>query len=179
MSWRNMANLSLMEKAWKNATDNIFRLEAIPEYNVSEDLISFEKWKQGKADLDQASINWLENLNKTKERRVKMQRVRVVPLPLSDYVKYEIDFWKHSTQNGEEILFLEEKEYERLIQSLNFKPKDFWMFDDRVLIIFHYDKTGNFVREELVTDEIIIKHHIDLKHKLLQHAIPMKEFLRK
>ncbi len=174
-----MTQISLMENAWKSARKNIFRLEAIPEYGVPEDLVQFEKWKLGESDLDEASINWLGNLNKTKERGVKMQRVRVVPLPLSDYIKYEIYFWKHSMQNGEEILFLEEKEYDRLIQPLNFKPKDFWMFDDKVLIIFHYDKTGDFVMEESITDMQTTNEHLELKQKLLQSAIPMEEFLEK
>ncbi len=173
----NMAKISLMENAWKNATKNIFRLEAIPEYNVPEDLIAFEKWKRKKSDLDEASKKWLENLDKTKERGVKMQRVRVVQLPLSDYVKYEMNFWKHSIRNEEEILFLLENEYRKAIQTLNFKPRDFWMFDDKVLIIFHYDETGDFVKEESITDEKTIKNYLGLKQKLLQLTIPMEELL--
>ena len=52
-----------MENAWKTAKKNIFRLEAIPEYGVPEDLILFEKWQRGKLELDEASKKWLENLS--------------------------------------------------------------------------------------------------------------------
>ncbi|MEK6846213.1 MAG: DUF6879 family protein [Nanoarchaeota archaeon] len=173
-----MANISLMEEAWKSARKNIFRLEAIPEYNIPEDLVSFKKWKQGKSDLDEASKKWLENLSKTGWRGVRMQRVRVVSLPLSEYIKYEIDFWKYSIKNGEEILFLEDKKYRTAIQNIDFELRDFWMFDDKVSIIFHYDETGDFVKEEPVADQRVIKKHLELKQKMLQLAIPMGEFLK-
>ncbi len=174
-----MLKLQLFGKAWKSAKKNIFRLEAIPEYGVPEDLVLFEKWKQGTLELDKASKAYLEKLNKTKKRGVKMQRVRIVPLPISEYIKYEIDFWKHSIQKGEEILFLEENEYENLIKNLNFEPRDFWMFDDKVLIMFYYDGKGDFLREEVIQNDKIIKQYKDLKEKLLKKSIPMKQFLGK
>lgn len=167
-----------MEEAWKKAQNNIFRLESIPEYNVPEDFILFKKWKQGKLKLAENSKKWLQNLKETKERGVKMQRVRIVSLPLSDYIRYEMDFWEHSIQNGEEILFLENEQYENIMQNLDFKPKDFWTFDDNVLIIFHYDETGDFVKEESISNKLITKKYIELKRKLLKYAISMNEFLK-
>lgn len=167
-----------MERAWKKAQKDISRLESIPEYNVAEDLVLFEKWRQGKFEHDKNSKKWLENLKRTKERGVKIQRVRIVSLPFSDYIKYEINFWKHSIQNGEEILFLENKEYEKIVERFEFIPKDFWIFDDKTLIIFHYDKRGDFVKEEPVSYEERIKKYLELKKKLLNHALPMKKFLK-
>lgn len=173
-----MVKLSITEKVWNKAQKNIFRLEAIPEYNVPEDLVLFNKWKQSKLESDKAFLKWLEGLNKTKERGVKMQRVRIVSLPFSDYIKYEIDFWKHSTKQGENILFLEAKRYEHIKQKFNFEPKDFWIFDDKILIIFHYDEKGDFVKEKLIPDKETIKKYVELKRELLDHAIPMDEFLK-
>jgi len=175
----SMVPLSLMEEAWKNSRKAIFRLEIIPEYNVPEDVILFENGKQGKFEFDADARKWLHNLKSTKERNVNIQRVRVVPLPFPEYIKYEIEFWKHSIPNGEEIFFLESKEYENIIKNLDFEPKDFWLFDDEILIIFHYDETGNFVKEKLISNEEMIKKHAELKKELLKRAIPMEEFLKK
>jgi len=47
-----MANVPLMESGWKEAQRNIFRLEALPLYRVSEDLILFNKWKKGKLNIN-------------------------------------------------------------------------------------------------------------------------------
>ncbi len=110
-----MVESPLFEKAWKSAKKSIFRLEVLPEYAVPEDLVLFEKWKQGKLELDKASKKWLKQLKTTKEKGVALQRVRIVSLPLSDYLLYEMEFWKHSFKKGEEILFLEESQYKEII----------------------------------------------------------------
>jgi hypothetical protein len=173
-----MVNSHLMEKAWKKAERSVFRLEAVSVYKVPEDLLLFEKWKRGKFELDARSKEWLKNLKKTSQRGVKIQRVRVAPLPLSGYIRYEIDFWKNSEKCGEEILFLESKDYGKIIKNLDFTPKDFWMFDDKALIIFLYDGKGNFLREKPISDKSEIKRHAELKRKLLEHAVQMDEFLK-
>ena len=173
-----MVNSALMEKAWKKAERSVFRLEAIPVYKVPEDLILFEKWKQGRLELDARSKEWLKNLKKTSQRGVKIQRVRVVPLPLSDYIRYEIDFWKNSVKCGEEILSLKSKDYGKIIKNLDFTPKDFWMFDDKALIIFLYDSRGDFVREESIPNKATIKRYAELKRKLLERAVQMDKFLK-
>jgi hypothetical protein len=158
---------SSFEEAWRKAKKTIFRLEALPEYNVAGDLTLFERWKKGKLELNRGSKIWLNNLKKTKEKGVKIQRVRVFPSPISDYIKYEIDFWKYSS---EEITFLEEKEYKKIIEKSGFIPKDFWLFDDDTLFIFYYDKEGHFIKEELISDEVIINGYLKLKKKLLDDS---------
>lgn len=173
-----MVKSPLLEKAWKSAKKNIFRLEALPEYAVPEDLVLFERWKQGKLELDKASKKWLEQLKNTREKGVILQRVRIVSLPLSDYIFYEIDFWKHSLKKGEKISFLTEREYKILIRNLHFKPRDFLMSDDKVLILFHYNKKGNFVKEELIKEKKKIQQYLTLKEELMRKAIPMRTFLK-
>ena len=119
----------------------------------------FGKWKQGRLELDARSKEWLKKLKKTSRRGVKIKRVSVVPLPLSDYMNYEIDFWKNSIKYGE-ILLLKTGEYRRIIKNMDFAPEDFWTFDDKILIIFRYDGKGDFVREEPISDKAAIKRSV-------------------
>lgn len=172
-----MLNMPLMEKAWENSKKNIFRLEEIPEYNVPEDLVNFNKWKHGKFVIDKDSKNWLANLKSTKNKRINIQRVRIVSFPFSNYLKYEIDFWQHSTKAGEKILFLDKAIYQKIKFTLDFSPEDFWLFDDKTLIIFHYNPKGDFVREEPILDPQTINKYVILKKELLRYAISMSKFL--
>lgn len=48
-----MLNKTYFENAWNNATNNIFRLEILPEYRVPEDLVIFEKWKEGQINFEE------------------------------------------------------------------------------------------------------------------------------
>jgi len=173
-----MTSLPIFEKSWQNAKKAIFRLESLPEYSVEEDLVSFEKWKRGEADFALEGREWFELLENTKKSGVQMQRVRIVDLPLSKYLLYEIDFWKHSVEKGEEFLFLTRDKYNKIKEELRFQPKDFWLFDDKTLIIFHYGLKGEWVGEELIENAKLIEQHANLKQHLLKLAIPMLEFLK-
>ncbi len=172
-----MTKLSEMEKAWGKSVKNIFRFESIPFYRVPEDIILFEKWRKGKQINKTDFQEWFTFLEETKKRGVIIQRVRIVALPVSDYVKYEIDVWNHSKRYGETVFFLELKSYKELTKQVDFKPKDFWMFDNKTLVIFHYNNNGEFLREERIKDRKIIRKYRDLKRELLKNSIPKKQFL--
>lgn len=105
-----------------------------------------------------------------------MQRVRITPLPIPVYIQYEIDYWRQSIKNGEEILFLKEEDFAAIKTECNFEPEDFWFFDEGVLLIFHYED-GNLVEERLVKDPTAIRNHKNLKYKLFNQALPMTQFL--
>lgn len=172
-----MVRAPLMLSAWKKVRKNIFRLESLPKYNVPEDLVLFKKWKKGKLNVNFDFKDWFKNLEKIKKKGIKIQRVRILPLPLSNYTKYEIDVWKHSIKYGEKIYFIKSKNYQKIKKSLHFKPKDFWAFDDKIVVIFYYNKKGNFIKEELIS-KAKINNYKSLKRKLLQNSIPMKHFLK-
>ena len=166
----------LMNSAWKRTNKNIFRLETLQKYNVQEDLILFQKWKKNKLDVNSVFSAWFKNLKKTKQKGVKIQRVRVASLPISEYLKYEIDIWKYSQRYGEQIYFLDVKNFNRIKKQVDFKIEDFWMFDDEKIVLFHYRK-GNLIKEELVSKDKI-KNYKDLKNMLLKHVVPMSYFIK-
>lgn len=172
-----MIQIKIMTKAWKKARKNIFRMETLPEYHVPSDTLLFEQWKKGelKPNEDEA---WFKQLKETKAKKIKMQRVRIVPLPLPEYIRYEIDYWKTSQKCGEKFLFLKSEDYQKIISTLNFNPEDFWMFDNKVLVIFHY-KNGDLDSKELIGDKEIINQYVNLKRTLIKKSTPMKEFLEK
>jgi len=175
-----MTEMPFFEDAWNRSKVRIFRLESLPVYSVPEDLKIFEEWKKTKKFPVGSYEEWLQKLEKTKERGVAIHRVRVAQLPPLDYLKYEMDFWKKfSTKAGEQISFIEQGKYQKIKSEINFDVKDFWMFDDKLVIIFHYDETGNFVKEELVTDPAVVAKHVDLKKKLLENSMALMPFLYK
>lgn len=173
-----MTSKLTFEDAWKQTKNSIFRLESFPKYKVPEDLEIFEKWKKGQNQFGAKPDLWLQNIKATKELGIVMERVRVVSLPISEYIRYEIDYWKFSIRNGENILFIGKEDFNEIKRLFNFKLKDFWFFDDKTLIIFYYDD-GNFIKECFIDDEKVIEGYKKLKYKLLEKALPMERFLLK
>lgn len=171
-----MTNVSIMKKAWSKAKKNIFRLEILPEYKVPEDLVLFEKWKNNDFNVKPKNDDWLNYISTTKKIGLKIQRVRITPLPIPEYIQYEIDYWKYSSQVGEEIYFLEEDIFKRIQKKSNFNIEDYWIFDDKVLVIFHYEK-GDLIEERFIDNKCLIDKHKKIKSLVLKQAVPMKEFL--
>ncbi len=175
-----MTEMPLFDISWEKAKIRIFRLESLPVYNVPGDMKIFEEWKKSKKFPAGSYEEWIQKLEKTKQRGVVMQRARVSTLPLSDYLKYETDFWKRfSSKHGEQISFIDKEKFEKIKSDAGFELKDFWMFDDKLVIIFHYNENGNFLDEELITDPAAISKHVELKTKLLGNSIGMIQFLYK
>ena len=167
------------QNTWNKAKNSIFRLESLPEYRIKHDLENFEKFKKRNPYIGSKERQWFSQLKKTKQKGVKIQRTRIISLPLSDYLRYEINFWQHSIKNGEEILFLDKKDYIRIKSKLKIKSKDFWMFDDKVLVIFYYDSKGRWLNEKIITNNKVINNYKKLKKELIKHAVPMYDFLKR
>lgn len=169
------------DKNWRSAKKSIFRLEGRAEYRVPEEQESLKKWKQGELDLgkDKELQKWLGSLKSAKKRGIVIQRVRVVPKSLPEYIKFQIDVWqKYSSKNGEEFFFLNESDYQEIIAGLGFNPKDFWLFDDQGLLIVNYSPTGQFTGDILIADGGMAKRYCDLKAKLLQKSVPLASFVK-
>lgn len=180
-----MYKFKAFKKVWHKANNNIFRLEALPEYEVGYDLVNFQKFKKGEkrndnmAWLSAEDKEWLALLSDTTKKGVNISRVRVVSVPFSDYLKYEIYYWQSfSIKRGEGILFIKNDEYEKIKLKLLFKPEDFWLFDDKELIIFHYTLKGEIKREEYVKDKQIVKLYKNFKKELFNKTLPMQQFMK-
>jgi len=170
------------DKNWRNAKKNIFRLEGRPEYKVASEQEDIANWKKGELNLgaNKEWQKWMELLKSAKTRGVVTQRVRVAPTPLPDYIKFEIDSWqKYSVKNGDKIFFLDKNDYQEIITAYGFNAKDFWLFDDQHLLIFNYDKSGQFAGEILIEDGGMARRYSEMKAKLLQKATPLETFVKK
>ncbi|MFZ3073933.1 MAG: DUF6879 family protein [Minisyncoccales bacterium] len=170
------------DKNWRNAKKNIFRLEGRIEYRLSGEQEDIAKWKQN--DIDSGKNKewrgWQASLKKALQKGIVVQRVRVAPKTLPDYIKFEISRWqKNPDKNGEQVLFLNENDYREIIAAYGFDPKDFWLFDDQNLLIFNYDKVGRFSGDISITNGGMVKRYCELKSKLLEKSIPMEQFLKK
>ena len=62
-----------------------------------------------------------------------MRRVRVVSYPLTDYLRMEMSWYPKSVAAGEDIRITETQ-----------LTGDFWLFDDRTVVLLHYDRKGRF-----------------------------------
>ena len=63
-----------------------------------------------------------------------MERVRVVPEPLTPYLRYEVRGNRGNAEGGEDIRYLlQARAYE-----LDLPDHDFWVFDSEILVLMRF-----------------------------------------
>jgi hypothetical protein len=161
--------------AWwlNNFKQTAFRLETLPEYRVEQEAEWFAEWQRsGRVpELTPDNDSWCKLLSEAKAAGRRMQRVRLVTTPLTDYERFELATFRDSLAAGEEIRVCHRESWERIETADNLG--DFWLFDDETTIMLDYDTEGRFQGTKNGVSSICIRQR-DLA---LEHSIPLADFL--
>jgi hypothetical protein len=161
--------------AWclNNFKESAFRLEALPEYRVEQEAEWFAEWQRsGKVpELTPDNDSWCKLVSEAKSAERRMERVRLVTTPLTEYERFELATFRDSVAAGEEIRVCHRESWERIAKADNLS--DFWLFDDETTIMLKYDAEGRFQGTEDGERLVCIRQR-DLA---LEHSIPLADFL--
>jgi hypothetical protein len=102
-------------------------------------------------------------------------RVHVVDLPLSQYLRYEINSYRISAELGERIFLITRADACALAPQVPIG--DFIMFDSGVVLAQYYDESGTWLYTDLLEDPQEVAGYVSFKTALLQRATPFEEFL--
>ncbi len=166
---------------WEILKKDFFKLETLQMY---ADAPGFQEYQQGKIDevrkllKDSLLSDTASPHEKIKKIGIIFRRVHVIKLPLTSYLRYEIESYKISTQLGEQIFFMLEEDAIKLKREV--EPRDFLLFDDKIVHLQYYDMlTGKWKYTELLKDQAEVRDYVNLKRQLLINAIPMYKFLQR
>lgn len=124
-----------------------FRLETRDVYVVEAERTAFAAYLAGEPAPPSSpeTLAWLKLVtNATASDRI-VQRVRIVGRPLNSYTRFEFNAYRDNAAAGERIRLLER---EWLARSDRWAQEDFWIFDERTVVLLHYDGNGRFLRPE-------------------------------
>ena len=128
-------------KLFQSFRSTAFRLECLPAYAVTEDeeAQAFRHWLNGEQPPEKER-EWPKLVASAVAAGKSMQRVRLVPEPPSQYLRFQM-VWGYpaNVAAGEDI------------RMLNHEPPgllkvDFWLFDNEVAVVLEYDEQGRFLR---------------------------------
>jgi hypothetical protein len=155
-----------------------FRMETRQEYTIEEDREAIAGWREGRARpaYSVRTSPWAARLATSSIAGKLWQRVRVVEMPLSDYVRWETAAYVESSVLGEEIRVLV-----RTPQKFAELIDDFWIFDagesSAKVVAVRYDDAGRPAGNELITDPDAAAAYTDLARRAWNAATPLNEFL--
>jgi len=146
-----------MKDYFNNFKKYAFRLELLQKYSVNEEKEDFENFnKKGKVN-PKINEEWHDILIAAKKRGAKVIRAHVIKEPLSDYIKFELEHYKENKKYGEGALLISKEEFDKL--NINIK-RDFWLFDDNIVLEMNYDSDGHFLGFSQSKD---IQKYLDFK----------------
>jgi hypothetical protein len=130
-----------------------FRLESRDGYDADVKLGAYQDYLAGRIELDrerERRERWLGTMRVAVDQGKRVERVRVVPDPLTAALRFEAWMGKLNAEAGEVIRYLgRERAREIGIPHLN---HDYWLFDSHRLYQLLFDEQDRLTGLELVKD---------------------------
>jgi hypothetical protein len=157
----------------------VFRLEALPAYNVGGDEAArLQAFRDG-APLPERSVRtspWLARIaTSTVCDGKRWARTRVVDDPPTEYQEFQLrNGYLESQAAGDEM---------RIARRGNVGDvgEDFWLFDagtpHAFAVVMHYDDDGHWLGADKVTDSERLAELDDIRRRVNEHAVPLNVYL--
>lgn len=131
-------------------TRSAFRLEVLDFYSVPSDGGEYQRYLDGRDPEPGFKEQWTQVLAAEREAGKRRHRVHALRTPLNDYLRYECEWgYAPNVAAGEEVKILDLTEADR---PQDLVDDEFWLLDEEVAIIMHYDEHGAFVGADLPDD---------------------------
>lgn len=156
-----------------------FRLEVRQRYNVPYEKLLIQAFEEGRPQPESDSMDRHCAVTRALLAAGKRRfRVHVIELPLTLYLRYELDGYRENIEAGEEI-FIADRTWHRDLAELT---EDFLLLDgdaDHASVVRYRDNDNDELvaraHSEDPADVAICRRHRDLA---VVHAVPYAEFIR-
>lgn len=160
---------------WDSFQHTAFKYEARDWYDVPSEQESLRRFLAGQTDLDRAARPWLAKMKAATGEGKRVERVRVVSEPHSDYVRWLLAGTPLNAAAGEDIRYMPRP---RAVD-LGLPTHDFTLFDSARLVLLNFDPDGRPLQHELVTDPGTVLRHCQWRDAAWHHAVPYEQYTRR
>jgi hypothetical protein len=165
---------NLFDRLFDDFTDEAFRLETLPGYNVGGDADRLTQYRSG-AYLPEPPVPGVDFVHDMVRPPRRTTLVRLISDPLTIDQRLSIDWvYPHHAAAGREISILEPGSK---VASQAADVGDFWLFDSKAVALMRYAADGGFEGEEIITGDDQLRPFLDLREQLLSAATPFRAWL--
>lgn len=168
--------MHLEGEAWsarfRDFTREAFRLELLPQYLVPQEHETFAAWRAG-AVRTSGEGAWQTVIQSAHARDATVRRVHVVTSPLSEYLRFEFDwYYRLNAAAGEEIRILD---LAKKSKAPDLPLFDFWMFDEHDVVAMLYEPDGTQIGRELL-ENADLAEFVRYRDAALAASVPFGEY---
>jgi hypothetical protein len=150
-----------------------FRLETLDQYAVGYEEEAIGRFLASESVDPGFIAPWLERVAAATGAGRQLQRVHVVTEPLSPYLRYEMDGYRHTVAAGEDVRILPRPQ----ARALELPEEDFWLFDDGPVARMRYDREGAYLAAELIEEPDAVACYCRWRDVALQAATPYARYV--
>jgi hypothetical protein len=150
-----------------------WRLELWPIYTVPQEQDAIARFRAGERLPPSHRSAWMDRVAGYVETGRTIGRVHVVRRPLSEYLKFEFEwYYRHHVKVGEGIRILDVTD-----QPANGLPDhDFWMFDDKHVVKMLYRPDGSQTGRDLI-EQPDIASYVRYRDIAEARSVPFPQYL--
>ncbi|MEU3463795.1 DUF6879 family protein [Streptomyces sp. NPDC006733] len=112
-----------------------WRWETRRAYGVASETEDFQRFLRGDKHVPALDRPWLVTMRELTAQGKRVERVRVLDVPPTDYQRWLLEDVADSVAAGEDIRYLPRDKAD----GLGFPMRDFWLFDSKVIGQFSFD----------------------------------------
>jgi hypothetical protein len=151
-----------------------FRLETRERYLDEEEREPLRRFLAGEPPDDAWFMDWYDAVSQLTIDGRRMERVRVVSEPHSDYTRFGIDLaTRLNVPSGEDIRYLSREKAEEL----EMPEEDFWLLDSSLVLVLHFDGDV-LLGAEQVTDAAEVAKRVHWRDVAWHYAVPLGKYTR-
>jgi hypothetical protein len=168
-----MTDPSHIDELFRTFTASAWRLEVRTSYGLLAMDHPYQAFLAGQTpDLDWFTP-WLDLMREQiKDGGKRVERVRVIDQPPSDYLRWEYYLNTFNAEVGEDIRYLPRKRAD----SLHLPAYDFWIFDDLRVAFMAFADSGAFLGPVVVEDTAVTRQHLAYRDAAWQAATPFAQY---
>jgi hypothetical protein len=149
-----------------------WRWECQADYHEPEETDAFATFAAGDEPDMSFTTQWRENVRRATREGRRFERVRVLTEPMTDYLRFQMWAAYGNAAAGEEIRVLNTAQAEQL----DLPGHDFWLLDDSLVAVLHFDSHG-MIAAELLREAATVNQHRRWRDIAWSHAAPFEEIL--
>lgn len=149
-----------------------FRLETRERYNEQEEVEPLRRFLAGEPDYGW-NEEWVIMLQRRAADGQRLERVRVVSEPHSNYTRFGLDLARVNVPAGEDIRYLPRHR----ATGLDLPEHDFWLIDSTRLAILRFGDDDQMLGAEVHDDPATVVKHCYYRDVAWHYAIPFAEYV--
>jgi Family of unknown function (DUF6879) len=150
-----------------------FRLEVRDNYADPGEAEHVQRFLAREPDDDSWMEDWLGLMLRRSLEGQRIERVRVVSEPWSDYTRFGLHLSRLNTAAGEDIRYLPRD----LATQLGLPDYDFWLLDSHKMCILRHDDKDVLLGADVITDPATVVQHGHYRDVARHYATPRADYI--